>query len=125
MKPGYLNRSTTLFALLVAGSLAAPSHYGSNVEGTDSREPGSEVDRKETAQYALSWFTIDGGGVSVIGEPQSYRLGGTLGQPDAALVAQDSYGLRAGFWVEPSSELFRDGFESGDLSAWSQVVNGT
>ena len=47
--------------------------------------------------YDLSWWTVDGGGAtfSTGGE---YSLGGTAGQPDAALWAGGEYTLVGGFW---------------------------
>jgi hypothetical protein len=50
--------------------------------------------------YDLSWSTVDGGGIgdaaSAGGE---YILGGTIGQPDAGLLAGGVYTLRGGFWL--------------------------
>jgi hypothetical protein len=46
--------------------------------------------------YVLEWSTIDGGGgVSSGGE---LMVLGTIGQPDAAYSAGDSYELIGGFW---------------------------
>ncbi len=46
--------------------------------------------------YVLAWSTIDGGGgVSNGGE---FTVLGTIGQPDAAYSAGDSYELIGGFW---------------------------
>ena len=53
--------------------------------------------------YDLSWWTVDGGGGS--SPPGSgYSLGGTVGQPDAAVWAAGGgsptpYSLSGGFWV--------------------------
>ena len=49
-----------------------------------------------SAQYELSWYTIDGGGGRSIGGP--YTLTGTIGQPDAAAVSGGDYELLGGFW---------------------------
>ncbi len=46
--------------------------------------------------YDLSWFTIDGGGGTSSGE--GYELSGTIGQPDAGVMAGGSYVLVGGFW---------------------------
>jgi hypothetical protein len=46
--------------------------------------------------YDLSWWTVDGGGTTSSGG--SYRLGGTIGQPDAGLLSGRPYTLRGGFW---------------------------
>jgi uncharacterized repeat protein (TIGR01451 family) len=50
------------------------------------------------AQYAVDWWTTDGGGVvGAAGGP--YRLDGTAGQPDAGgPFAGGPYGLHSGFW---------------------------
>ena len=50
------------------------------------------------AQYAIDWFTIDGGGG--ISSGGSYTLSGTIGQPDAnpVTLTGGSYTLEGGFW---------------------------
>ena len=45
-------------------------------------------------QYAIDWYTIDGGGTSVGG---AYTLTGTIGQPDAASSVGGRYELLGGF----------------------------
>jgi uncharacterized repeat protein (TIGR01451 family) len=50
------------------------------------------------AQYAVDWWTTDGGGL-VGAAGGSYRLDGTAGQPDAGgPFAGGTYGLHSGFW---------------------------
>jgi hypothetical protein len=49
-----------------------------------------------TAQYAIDWYTIDGGGGTSSGG--SYTLSGTIGQPDAGTLAGGTYVLEGGFW---------------------------
>ena len=49
-----------------------------------------------TAQYEISWYTIDGGGGRSSGGP--YSLTGTIGQPDAAYSAGGNFELLGGFW---------------------------
>lgn len=63
-------------------------------------------------------FTIDsGGGTSTAGE---LELTGTVGQPDTGVVYGVDLVLAGGFWATvPSASIFADGFESGDLDAWS------
>jgi hypothetical protein len=46
--------------------------------------------------YRMDWSTIDGGGGQSTGG--SYRLSGTIGQPDADYPAADNYELFGGFW---------------------------
>ena len=47
--------------------------------------------------YDLSWWTADGGG-GTFSSGGSYSLGGTVGQPDAGLLAGGDYTLGGGFW---------------------------
>lgn len=48
--------------------------------------------------YDLSWWTVDSGGVA-FSTSGDYRLGGTIGQPDAgARLSEGSYTLAQGFW---------------------------
>ena len=47
--------------------------------------------------YDLSWHTVDGGGVS-FSWGGSYRLGGTMGQPDTGELAGGRFVLTGGFW---------------------------
>ena len=49
------------------------------------------------AVYTLSWWTVDGGGTTFNAQ-EGYRLGGTIGQPDAAVWSGGGYTLAAGFW---------------------------
>ncbi|MCR4406566.1 MAG: hypothetical protein NUW24_06555 [Anaerolineae bacterium] len=49
------------------------------------------------AGYELTWWTMDGGGYTFsTGGP--YSLGGTVGQPDAGVLAGGGYTLGGGFW---------------------------
>lgn len=50
-----------------------------------------------SADYSISWYTIDGGGGTSSGGP--YQLSGTIGQPDAGYHDGGSYELLGGFWV--------------------------
>ena len=47
--------------------------------------------------YSISWYTVDGGGATFL-NGGSYRLGSTVGQPDAAASSGGSYSLNGGFW---------------------------
>jgi hypothetical protein len=47
--------------------------------------------------YTLDWWTVDGGG-HTFSEGGGYALGGTIGQPDAGVMAGDPYTLQGGFW---------------------------
>lgn len=48
------------------------------------------------AEYAIDWFTIDGGGEQ--SSADSYTLNGTIGQPAAATSSGGAYTLQGGFW---------------------------
>ena len=47
--------------------------------------------------YDLSWWTVDGGGAT-FSTSGGYALGGTIGQPDAWVLAGGGYTLGGGFW---------------------------
>jgi LPXTG-site transpeptidase (sortase) family protein len=47
--------------------------------------------------YDLSWWTVDGGGAT-FSTGGTYRLGGTIGQPDAGEHNGGDYTLYGGFW---------------------------
>ncbi len=47
--------------------------------------------------YDLGWNTVDNGGVT-FASGGGYTLGGTAGQPDAALWSGGGYTLAGGFW---------------------------
>ena len=84
-------------------------------------------------QYAIDWYTIDGGGGTSTGGP--YTLTGTIGQPDAAPSIGGNYELLGGFlaggplcvvgfddfarfaegWLQTGSDL------AGDLDADNDV----
>ena len=46
--------------------------------------------------FALDWFTIDGGGGGSSGGV--YTVTGTIGQPDAGTMGGGNYSLQGGFW---------------------------
>jgi hypothetical protein len=53
--------------------------------------------RMASAQpYAVSWFTLDGGGGVSANGP--YFLSGTIGQPDAGHLSGGDYTVDGGFW---------------------------
>jgi hypothetical protein len=47
--------------------------------------------------YELSWWTVDGGG-HTYSAGGGYELGGTIGQPDAGVLAGGGYTLSSGYW---------------------------
>jgi hypothetical protein len=46
--------------------------------------------------YAIDWFTIDGGGGTSTGGV--FSVTGTIGQPDAGTMSGGTYSLVGGFW---------------------------
>ncbi len=46
--------------------------------------------------FALDWFTVDGGGGTSIGAP--YAVTGTIGQPDTGILTSGNLTLQGGFW---------------------------
>jgi hypothetical protein len=52
--------------------------------------------------YDLAWNTVDTGGVT-FASADGYTLGGTPGQPDAALWSGGGYTLAGGFWHTASA----------------------
>ena len=63
--------------------------------GYEVARSGYEVAR---SGYDLSWWTVDGGG-DTGGSSGAYTLGGTIGQPDAGVLAAGAYTLNSGFWA--------------------------
>ncbi|MDX2197788.1 MAG: hypothetical protein SF069_02320 [Phycisphaerae bacterium] len=79
------------------------------------------------AQYAINWYTIDGGGGTSTGG--TYILSGTIGQPDAGTMTGGTYALAGGFWagIQPDGELLGDmncnGFvEVGDIGGFVLAI---
>ena len=53
------------------------------------------------ADYAIDWYTIDGGGGDTVSAGVGYELSGTVGQPDAGPqggASGGTYTLTGGFW---------------------------
>jgi len=46
----------------------------------------------------ITWSSIDGGGVA-FGSAADFRLGASIGQPDAGALAGGAFLLRGGFWT--------------------------
>jgi hypothetical protein len=65
-----------------------------------AQEPAVTGPDAPDTTYSLTWWTVDGGGASF--GYSGYTLGGTAGQPDAAVPRSGGvYTLRGGFW-QPS-----------------------
>ena len=81
-----MNRKTTsivLAAVLALGIVASGAALVSAQTGGD---------------YDLTWSTIDGGG-AMFSAGGDYRLGGTIGQPDAGIMSGGNYSLVGGLWA--------------------------
>jgi len=84
-----------IFGILAAWSVVGEAWWAIPAEGQAT--PDSNAMTESASDYDLSWYTIDGGGVmfSTGGE---YELSGTIGQPDAGVLANGEYTLQGGFW---------------------------
>lgn len=54
------------------------------------------VSTAQAQNFAIDWFTIDGGGGASSGG--AYTLSGTIGQPDAGVMSGGNFTLQGGFW---------------------------
>ena len=50
--------------------------------------------------FAIDWFTIDGGGGTSTGGV--FAISGTIGQPDGGVMTNGNYALLGGFWAVAS-----------------------
>ncbi len=81
-----------------------------------------------SAQFAVDWFTMDGGGGASAGG--AYTLHGTIGQPDAGAASGGSYTVQGGFWgafgatmeSAPTLRIQREG--ANILLAWPNPSSG-
>ncbi len=48
--------------------------------------------------YEVRWHTVDGGGI-MYATGNGYKVGGTIGQPDAGRLVGGEYAVIGGFWV--------------------------
>jgi hypothetical protein len=81
------------------------------------------------AQYAIDWFSLDGGGGTSSGG--SFTLTGTIGQPDAETLSGGNYTLQGGFWpgiVVPGTgeapTLFVQLSGASMIISWSPSTSG-
>jgi hypothetical protein len=84
-----IRRCLILFLLVVVGP-AAPGLLV-QAEGGEPRAPD--------AGYAITWWTVDGGGVTSLSIRGPYALTGTIGQPDAGAQDSGRYAIAGGFWA--------------------------
>lgn len=108
---------------LIALALAATA-WGSAVSAQERvAATGPEAPSASSTNYALDWVVLDanGGGAT---QSASYRAGVTIGQTAIGVTAGTAGQAEMGFWYGVERELFRDGFESGNTSAWDLTVGG-
>ena len=87
----------TLITRLVACALLLLA-TGILVAGPALAQQADNPEMAPAATYDISWWTVDGGGVSFIAGG-SYSLGGTAAQPDAGPpLSGGAYTLAGGFW---------------------------
>ena len=87
----------------------------------ESALPESEA---QGTTYELLWRSFEAASHGSFADA-GLNLVGSSGQPDASAALGGGYRFQGGFWagLAPlSSEIFEDGFESGDTSAWSVTV---
>jgi hypothetical protein len=85
-------RPCLVLFLLVAVGLVAPALLA-HAEGG---EPGAAE-----AGFAISWWTVDGGGTTRSSTGGTFELVGTIAQPDAGMQEHSPYVLTGGFWPGP------------------------
>ena len=76
----------------------------------------------EGISFDLSWYTLNSGGGTSTGG--AFLVRATIGQVDAGHVAGGAFRLFGGYQTRriTASAIFRDGFESGDVSSWTISV---
>lgn len=91
----------------------APAATAAVRTGPEASSPG----------YALSWVVLDasGGGGA---ESGGYGIELTVGQSPVGASSGSGGRVELGFWAGADRDLFSDGFESGDTTAWDATVGG-
>jgi hypothetical protein len=116
MKPPRLFGAVGALVVLLLATAAAAAETGP--DGAATLPAATE---SPTAVTMDVWSVDAGGGES---SHDDLSLVATIGQHDAGVVARDGLVLAGGLWggeVELGG-VFADGFESGDVGAWSSVV---
>src|SRR3954454_12630705 len=70
--------------------------------------------------FAIDWFTIDGGGGTSTGG--GYTVSGTIGQPDAGTMSGGTYSLDGGFWGIYAVQTLGSPFLAINRSATNTIV---
>ncbi len=74
----------------------------------------SAVAASAQAQFAVAWWTVDGGGGASSGG--LFTLSGTIGQPDAGVLAGGSFSIQGGFWGSGSGPACPADLDDGSAS---------
>lgn len=95
------------------------------------------TEETSTPTYELAWIFVSGGGTSYGELPSALRLGScsagtvelvsTIGQPVAGVATGGGPGNEYELWIGllEDTSIFSDGFECGDVSAWSSSTPPT
>ena len=119
-------RAATAASVLAGALLSCALVLPSRVEAADDLEekvPPTPAQAQGGA-FVLDWHSFESGGRSAPAGTGP-ELAASLGQPEAAVAQSSNYSFQGGFWpvIQPQpAEIFADGFESGDTSAWSVTV---
>jgi len=112
--------STRLALVVVVGATLA-------VSADDRASPGVAGGERAGAASTtladdLSWWSVESGGGQSSGG--GFELTAIVGQPEAGISWACDPVLDAGLWARAVDQqpLFCDGLESGDASAWDDVV---
>ena len=89
----------TLILIVSPGIAVAEGDLASVIGAITEDRPaqGQSQEHVQAGDYDLSWWTVDGGG-NTFNTGGGYSLGGTSGQPDAAVWSGGDYTLAGGFW---------------------------
>lgn len=81
----------------IAGLRFNPWRAGRDLSGPAALAFGLLLSASQaSAQFAIDWFTVDGGGGASTGGV--YEVRGTIGQPDAGESSGGNFTLTGGFW---------------------------
>ena len=88
-----------LILIVSLGIAVAEEDLAPAIRAITEDQPAQEQSQEyaQAGDYDLSWWTVDGGGTASNGG-SGYSLGGTVGQPDAAVWSGSDYTLAGGFW---------------------------
>lgn len=114
---------TKALSIVLLGLLSmSTALLAADTQDADSEVPAPGLGTKSVTVKILPYSIDSGGGTS---EGGGYALRGVIGQPDAGpALAGGGYEILGGVLAsgEPGAGiLFCDGFESGDLTLWSNA----